>query len=126
MLIVSETRDFESLLNSHSIRERRREKIVKAFKDFQDHHQEQFWAKRALEVNTEVAVKRAGTIMQDAGVIEAKVAYEWFSSSKDSRSFDMDLVDDSESESGSESESEGEEEGAASSSKGQYSSLQFN
>ncbi|KAF9997790.1 hypothetical protein BGZ80_006924, partial [Entomortierella chlamydospora] len=102
---VSATRDFESLLNLNNIRSHRRKKLANAFKYFQAHHQERFWAERALEVNTEVAVKRAGTIMQDAGVNEAKMACERFFSNNEGRSLEMDLVDDSEGESGSESES---------------------
>ncbi|KAF9089060.1 hypothetical protein BGX27_002570 [Mortierella sp. AM989] len=115
---VSATREFESLLNLNNIRSRRRKKIAKAFEYFQDHHQEQFWAERALEVNTEVTIKRTGAIMQDAGVNEVKMACERYFSNNEGRSLEMDLEDDSESESGSESESESEseEEGTASSS----------
>ncbi|KAG0247680.1 hypothetical protein BG011_001088 [Mortierella polycephala] len=102
----SATRDFVALLESPNIRNHRREKLKKAFKDFQDHRQKRFWAERTLQVNTEVTVRRAGVIVQDAGVMQAKMACEQFFSSAGGDSLDyQELLDDSEDESGAEDKS---------------------
>ncbi|KAG0199797.1 hypothetical protein BGX33_011389 [Mortierella sp. NVP41] len=94
----SATRAFELLLESPNIRSHRREKMKKAFKDFQDNNRSKFWAERALQVNTEVAVNRAGIVMQDAGVIRAKMACEQFFSSSGGGSVDQEVLEDSEAE----------------------------
>ncbi|KAI1288878.1 hypothetical protein EDD11_009604 [Mortierella claussenii] len=94
----SATRDFMAVLDSPNIRTRRREKLKKAFRDFQDHHRKPFWAERILQVNTEVTVKHAGVVIQDAGVKQAKIACEKFFSDAGGSSTDQDLLDDSEDE----------------------------
>lgn len=92
----SATRDFESLLENPTIRIRRRERLKKSFQDFQEHRRIKFWADRALQLNTEVTVRRAGVIVQDAGVMQAKMACEEFFSRG---LLDQEVVDDCEGES---------------------------
>ena len=116
----SATREFGLLLESPSIRTRRREKLKRFFRDFQEHHRVKFWADRTLQLNTEVTVRRAGVIVQDSGVIQAKVACEEFFSSKGRGLLDLESMDDSGSEGDAEdhSESKGDAEEKAKSFKG--------
>lgn len=116
----SAIREFGLLLESPNIRIRRREKLKRFFRDFQEHHGIKFWADRTLQLNTEVTARRAGVIVQDAGVIQAKVACEEFFSSEGRGLLDLELMDDSESEGDAEddSESKGDTEDNAKSFKG--------
>lgn len=101
----SATQSFLALLNSTNIRTSRQEKLKKAFRYFQDHREKRFWAERILEVNTEKTVSQAGVIVQDAGVMKAKMACEKFFSAAGGSSLDQELLDDSDDESdGSQSE----------------------
>jgi hypothetical protein len=60
-------------------------------------HQERFWANRRLLVNTEVTIKLAGVIIQDAR-IEQKLACDQYTSSAEEGFLGQELLDDSEDE----------------------------
>ncbi|KAG0277964.1 hypothetical protein BGZ95_005013 [Linnemannia exigua] len=102
----SAIREFGLLLKSSNIRIRRREKLKTFFRDFQEHHRIKFWADRTLQLNTKMIVRRAGVIVQDSGVIQAKVACEEFFSSEGRGLFDLELMDNSESQGDAEDSSE--------------------
>lgn len=55
-----------------------------------------------MQLNTELTIRRAGIIVQDAGVMQAKTACEEFFSSDGGGLLDQELTDDPEGESDAE------------------------
>ncbi|KAF8950992.1 hypothetical protein BGZ46_004208 [Entomortierella lignicola] len=64
----SATLSFQELILSSRIPQKRRENIQEASKDFRDHYEETFWAKRSLQQNTELTAIKAACAVQDAGL----------------------------------------------------------
>jgi hypothetical protein len=63
----SAMKTFKELVCLSQIPKRCQQKIREAFESFQENHEEQFWAKRVLHVNTELTAKKAACAVQDAG-----------------------------------------------------------
>ncbi|KAK3808244.1 MAG: hypothetical protein J3R72DRAFT_88048 [Linnemannia gamsii] len=71
----SATQLFQELIQSTLISRKRREKLQAAYKDFQEHNEEQLWAKHSLELNTVRTARRLARAAQDTAVEEAEAAY---------------------------------------------------
>ncbi|KAG0269639.1 hypothetical protein BGZ95_001996 [Linnemannia exigua] len=56
----------------------RRLEIIKAFEEFQRHRADQFWIDRVVQVSTEVAAKRAGIVVQEAGVKQIQISFDQY------------------------------------------------
>ncbi|KAF9944885.1 hypothetical protein BGZ65_011464, partial [Modicella reniformis] len=71
----SATEAYLSLINSSQIRQSRREKLREAFVFFQKNHEEDFWANRALQLNSQTSSKKAAVFVQNVGLRQAESAY---------------------------------------------------
>ncbi|KAF9944039.1 hypothetical protein BGZ65_012761, partial [Modicella reniformis] len=69
------TKAFEDIINSTQIPQKRQEAIREAYKYFQEHHEETFWANHAVKHNARMTRKKAAIAIQNAGLQDAEASF---------------------------------------------------
>jgi hypothetical protein len=69
---------YYTLLECSAIQNKRQHALKESFDQFRLHHEERFWTKRALDVNTEVLANRAGLKVHEAGEATSSAAIDSF------------------------------------------------
>jgi hypothetical protein len=102
----SATEAYLSLIKHNQLSEKRRKKLHEAYVSFRLLREERFWhnhalkiEERRLRINGAIVAKKAGVVIQDAGLKEMSAVAEHPSDIKPEDGFEFEVINDSDDES---------------------------